>query len=264
MRDDTLCMMRIKNEERWLRRSLERTWQVCSKVVIFDDHSTDKSLHEAYESLGCGESSGSWSFGKTNSVYRCNDRELHWLLSPFQDLTEEVRDKNFLWEYVSRLKFRHVLCLDGDEMLSLRAIRWFPAAIDYLVNGGSVGVFPFVYLWNEENLRRVDGVYRDIRHARLFTVDRAPAFPFARFISHGRAGFHCGSIPEQLNFGHRDMPEMEIIHMGYLDDGIRQKKFVFYNQLDPGNEGEGFYRHIIGQTNHLAPGPVRLVEYKDQ
>jgi hypothetical protein len=259
--------MRIKNEERWLGRSLERTWQVCSRVVIFDDHSTDLSLEKAVHTVGA-ELVGRRDDQHAPLVCRSLDRrnELHWLPSPFKETVDEVRDKNHLWQYVStRLKFRHILCLDGDEALSLRAIRGFPAALNTLVSGGgaSVGVLPFVYLWNEETLRRVDGVYRDIRHARLFTIDRALEYRAARFVSHGPSGFHCGSVPHQLNIGHRDMPELEIIHWGYIDEAIRQRKLEFYNTLDPGNEGEGYYQHVVGLPNHLAPGPVKLVPWSD-
>jgi hypothetical protein len=264
VRADTVCMMRIRNEERWLGRSLERTWQVCQRVVIFDDHSTDQSRVVAIETMG--QCHGSVDPTTAHQVFHSADgtRVLHWLKSPFADSVDEVRDKNFLWEYVCGLPFRHVLCLDGDEALSLRAIRGFPAALNTLVSGGaSVGVLPFVYLWNEETLRRVDGVYRDIRHARLFTIDRALEYRAARFVSHGLSGFHCGSVPHQLNIGHRDMPELEIIHWGYLDEAIRQRKLEFYNTLDPGNEGEGYYQHVVGLPNHLAPGPVKLVPWSD-
>lgn len=263
-------MMRVRNEGRWIRRSLERTFEVAKTVVIFDDHSTDATKDEALQAIsGCvqlpdrireireGASAESLSIhGKQcHLTYRC---------SPFLDDTDEVRDKNFLWEIVCSFKFRAVLCLDGDEMLSREAIRKFPEALDRLENGGaSVIVMPFVYLWDGEDRRRIDGVYNDIRHARLFTVDRAPNYREARFFARGRAGFHCGSIPENLNNGHIGM-DMPVIHFGYIDAPLRHKKLAFYTALDPDNEGEGYYKHIVGDPNHLAPGPLRLVEYIDQ
>jgi hypothetical protein len=257
-------MMRVRNEARWIRRSLERTWQVCKTVVIFDDHSTDLTFQEAAASLGESEESPP-STPVSIVISEQGDRELHWLTSPFHDVTEEVRDKNMLWEYVSTLRFRHVLCLDGDEMLSQSALRNFGAATDRLERGGSdVIIMPFVYLWDSETTRRVDGVYADIRHARLFTIDRAPYFQKCRFTSHGRAGFHCGSIPDRLSVNRVDMQEMSVIHFGYIDNPLRQKKLVFYNGLDPYNEGEGYYKHIVGEPNHLAPGPVRVVDYFDK
>jgi|SRR6185295_6915067 len=268
-RAHVLMMARVKNEARWIRRNLERTWLVCKTAVIFDDHSTDSTMVEALETVGAShiEGHGQAFHDGFSLVYsdQSGERELHWLRSPFQETVDEVRDKNHLWDYVVGLGPRHVLCLDGDEMLSLAAIREFPAAIHQLEQGGAnVIVMPFVYLWNDERQRRIDGVYRDIRHARLFTIDRDPDYRHARFVSHGRAGFHCGSIPERLNVRHVDMPSMPVVHFGYLDEALRQRKLQFYNSLDPGNEGEGYYKHIVGEANHLAPGPVQLVEYVDR
>ena len=264
-RDDVLCMMRIKNEGRWIRRSLERTWQVAKTVVIFDDHSTDNTFTEAVGPMGKHYDGRNNGMAMTLWTASGQERELHYLKSPFLETVDEVRDKNRLWEYVCTLPFRHVLCLDGDEMLSLSAIRGFAGACHQLEQGGaSVIVMPFIYLWNGEDQRRIDGVYNDIHHARLFTIDRAPNYRNARFHARGRAGFHCGSIPEELNLGHRLMPEMRVIHFGYIDNEIRHRKLEFYTELDPNNEGEGYYKHIVGDSNHLAPGPLRLVQYRDQ
>lgn len=277
MREDCIAMYRIRNEQRWIRRSLERTWQVCESVVIFDDHSSDNTFTEILWSMGESDvvdamrnHYGSKLGGGINPPPRsiqvtANGRHLHWITSPFQDTVDEVRDKNHLWQYVCDLKFRHVLCLDGDEMLSQAAIRHFASATDRLEHGGAdVIVMPFIYLWDAEDKRRVDGVYADIRHARMFTVDRAPYFRECQFAARGRAGFHCGSIPDRLSINHFDMREMEIIHFGYIDNAIRRAKLLFYNDLDPNNEGEGYYRHIVGESNHLAPGPVRVVDYLDK
>ncbi len=271
-REDVLCMMRVKNEARWIRRSLERTWEVCKTAVIFDDHSSDRTFQEAVASIGQpwpSDSTGWQSAPNTGvsivSSMQGVDRELHWLTSPFQETVDEVRDKNYLWAYVAGLKFRHVLCLDGDEMLSQSAIRHFATATAKLEHGGvDVIVMPFIYLWDAEDKRRVDGVYADIRHARMFTIDRAPYFRECRFGARGKAGFHCGSIPDRLSTGHFDLREMTVIHFGYLDNALRRKKLLFYNDLDPNNEGEGRYLHIVGESNHLAPGPVRLVDYLDK
>lgn len=267
-RADNLCMMRVRNEARWISRSLERTWQVCQTVVILDDHSTDDTLGEATRAMGeHGPFRDPHPSGLvlTRQGPSGQERSLHWLASPFRDETDEVRDKNHLWDYVCGLSFRHVLCLDGDEMLSQAAIRHFATATARLEHGGAdVIVMPFMYLWDSERTRRVDGVYADIRHARLFTVDRAPYFRECNFAPRGKAGFHCGSIPDRLSVKHLDMREMEVIHFGYVDNALRQKKLVFYNTLDPNNEGEGRYRHIVGEPNHLAPGPVRVVDYLDK
>ena len=51
-RNDVLMMARIKNEENWIGRNLERTWKVCGKVLIWDDGSTDGTEATCLRSVG--------------------------------------------------------------------------------------------------------------------------------------------------------------------------------------------------------------------
>ena len=39
-----VAMYRIKNEEKWIKKSLESVLDICSEVVILDDGSTDDTL----------------------------------------------------------------------------------------------------------------------------------------------------------------------------------------------------------------------------
>src|SRR6266508_4116056 len=40
-RATTLGLYRVKNEDRWITMSLERTLEVADEVILLDDHSTD-------------------------------------------------------------------------------------------------------------------------------------------------------------------------------------------------------------------------------
>jgi hypothetical protein len=185
-RDRTACMMRVKNESRWIRRSLERTWQVCARVVILDDGSTDKTAREAFATVPGAEGAAmpamSLEFeigGKASerrimhsescTVARSDDgaRELHFLRSPFanaevrpEERVHELRDKNFLWDFCrANIPFDHMLCLDGDEALSREALRTWPKIVTALDGGVDYVQLPFVYLWDAENQQRIDGIY---------------------------------------------------------------------------------------------------------
>lgn len=289
-RERTVMMARIKDEARWIGRNLERTWQVCQKVVLLDDGSTDGTFNAAMGSIThapittIGTKSGVIIHGTTDF----GPAELHFIRSPFGDeehtvrrkeRRNEMRDKNLLWNYVKQMvDFDYVLCLDGDEMLSLQALRSFPLAWDRLKGELDWILLPFIYLWDSENLRRVDGVYGDgedfaprLRFPRMFTIRRLDEQMLydTRFHWTGtRGGLHCGSIPQEgfqpirpISDLMRDMP---IIHFGYLDSAMRQQKYEMYNELDPGNEFEGFYKHIIGKRNRHQPGDVRLEPWSDQ
>lgn len=291
MRDDVVCMMRIRNEERWIARSLERTFQVAKTVVIFDDGSTDntfgQALHASFPVFGTGVDE--LPLG-TVEVHSSSSRELHYMRSPFRpavnelEAVSEIRDKNVLWSYIkAQIKFKHVLCLDGDEMLSRDAVRHFDEAITLLEEGSDITPIPFVYLWNDEQHRRVDGIYGNLkdgfpklRFPRLFTIMRVEpydlyAMRFEWNLGHrqGRkilGGFHCGSVPQESFIPKNQgvVYPYPIIHFGYLEQTDRQRKFEWYNQIDPGNQWEGEYKHMIEVPNIHAPGPTILEPFEDK
>lgn len=285
MRERTICQMRVRNEERWIRRSLERTWQVCQTAVIFDDGSDDSTEEEAVKSFTFD--SQALQDGDVTVYSGSVDRgpcELHYIHSPFtkairpKERVNENRDKNVLNSYCkSVIDYDYVLCLDGDEMLSKSAVRQFPDVWNFLDNNCDIVVLTFVYLWDAENLRRVDGVYgplsgiSQLRFPRVYTIKRLEEHDLFNlsFAWEGvrGGGFHCGSIPMQ-NFttplsGLARTIDAPIVHFGYIDETLRQRKYIWYNHIDPNNEHEGCYKHIIGQPDQWAPGPVDLQPWED-
>lgn len=295
-RDRTVCMMRIKNEARWIGRNLERTWQVCSKVVLWDDGSTDETRDVAFGSIvEKGEidmvPGGGGFIGRGQTSY--GPAELHFLRSPYTSMVRpkmrrnELRDKNCLWWYVkSAVDFDYVLCLDGDEVLSKKALAafgemwvWFKTQTCDWID------LPFIYLWNDEQTRRVDGIYGDRTNPADPPADRAPRLRFPRFFSimrldaqqlydtrftwlGSRGGIHCGSIPQEGFHAIKPIKQFAshapVLHYGYLDKAMREAKYTFYNEVDPGNQFEGFYEHIIEKPNQHAPGPVEFAPYVDE
>lgn len=306
MRDDVVMMARVRNEERWIVRNLERTFQVAKTVVLWDDGSTDETYsaanhvfaREGYRVESFKELPGGvrrWTghravgpiYPATKPEYQ--DCELHYITSPFRpavnalEEVSEIRDKNVLWWYVkSQIKFKHVLCIDGDEMLSLAAIRHFDEAIGRLESGIDMMSIPFVYLWNDEAHRRVDGIYGNLpdglpklRFPRLFSIMRVDPYDLyeQRFAWMGHrqgrkvlGGFHCGSVPQENFIPKVTGPTFPypIIHFGYLHNEDRQRKHVWYNTIDPGNVFEGEYAHIIEKPNQHAPGPTILEPFEDK
>lgn len=287
-RDRTVMMARIKNEARWIGRNLERTWQVCRTVVLWDDGSTDQTEDIAFKSVeGLGVPmekaiEGGWI---RHGTLACGDVELHFLRSPYTGMVRpkmrrnELRDKNALWWYVkSAVDFDYVLCLDGDEVLSRKALASFGEMWTWFRNRACDWIhFPVIYLWDSETTRRVDGIYGEgkdgvpiLRFPRFFSIERLDEQQLydTRFNWLGtRGGLHCGSVPQE-GF-HAIKPKAltahhaYILHYGYLEAAMRQQKFTMYNELDPDNQFEGFYMHIIGEPNQHAPGPVQLVPWED-
>lgn len=288
-RNDVLMMARIKNEENWIGRNLERTWKVCGKVLIWDDGSTDGTEATCLRSVG-GEDGDvldtGWGFTAYHPEFK---RMLYYFRSPFKgsarpkERVSEIRDKNLAWYFAkSEIGFKHVLLLDGDEMLSLEAVRRFPGAVEALEqpDGPHMLQLPFIYYWDDEQHQRVDGIYGDaadgfkrLRFPRLFTIcrglDEQQLFDMHFAWRGSRGGFHCGSVPQQefLPNGQKPMTafaDLPVIHFGYLEEARRQAKFEFYNRIDPDNEFEGGYKHIVGLPNIHAPGPVVREVWEDK
>lgn len=288
MRERTACMMRVKNEARWIRRSLDRTFQVCQTVVIFDDGSADDTAQESVTSLGEHATVCRLPWGWTGEGERAEGRcVLHFLYSPFtsnvrpQCRVSEIRDKNTLWWFCqANVDFDYMLCLDGDEWLSLDAVRHWPDAIAMMAQGVDLVLLPFVYLWDREDQQRWDGLYgpgQDINKTlcfpRLFTwqrVRRQEQFDMRFAWSGTQGGFHCGSIPQENFLVNESRAEPQrgtfshlIVHAGYIDASMRRAKYEFYNTVDPGNLFEGQYAHCIGEPDRWCPGPVQLAPYRD-
>jgi glycosyltransferase involved in cell wall biosynthesis len=289
-RDATVCMMRIRNEARWMPRSLARSFRVCRAVVVWDDGSTDDTETRVQsffdETVGGAVRAHGMRWGWLwSGLHRdgLGHMELHYLRSPFRPArreiqnVDEVRDKNALWEYVkAQVEFRTVLCMDGDEMLSQAIIREWPALLTALERGLDMLAVPIIQLWDSEEQRRIDGWYGDssdgrprVRHPRVLTVahlndEEIYHLHFAHAGSRGN--FHCGFLPRAGV--HRDwrlgVTAGTIVHFGYLHARDRQRKYEWYNRIDPDNEFEGRYAHVVGLPDQHAPGPVQLAPWEDR
>lgn len=232
--------MRVKNEARWIKRSIESILPICDRVVVLDDHSTDE----------------------TKAVC-LSIPDVVWVPSPFEGL-DEVRDKNYLLDCVgvglTRDPQDHIdwiVMIDGDEVL-------MPGHADKLklamqaATAQSVRALAFsvLYLWDREDQVRVDGVYRSMSRVSAFRPGKE------RFEATGGANFHCGNCPQQI-VG-RSHAGVSLLHFGYMDREDRMRKYRWYNETDPGNEAEDRYRHmVIGdlfgpQCRFRHGGPLEL------
>ena len=240
-----VAMMRIKNEEEFIERCIKSALQICDEVVLFDDHSTDRTreLAEAFP-------------------------QVVFIPSHFTELSE-TNDKNFLLQETLKRNPDWVLCMDGDEELSGKAAKSIMSAISVVDRehpAFTVILLQVLYLWNDYRTIRVDGVYGNFWVPRVFTTwDQDLSNLFFLYLAN-KPGFHCGSIPSQ-NYKRIDTRVGgPLYHYGYLYPEQRRRKLNFYTKNDPGNELEGFYLHITqgdpggaAQYDHLKhAGPLRL------
>jgi glycosyltransferase involved in cell wall biosynthesis len=210
----TIGMLRVKNEARWIERSVRSILPICDHVMVMDDHSTDDTAEI------CAAIPG-----------------VEVLPSPFTGLNE-TRDKNWLLEKARGAEW--IVMIDGDEALTqpdrLRA------AMDNAPTSISMRV---LYLWDSEEQVRLDGVYGEFRRHSAFR-------PFRHVYSSSTDnGFHCGNVPYRAMMQAVTI-DAPILHFGYLDAKERERKYCFYNAVDPNNHVEDRYRHIAAglETPH--------------
>jgi glycosyltransferase involved in cell wall biosynthesis len=232
-----LGAMRIRNEGAHIGEVISRALEVCPRIVVLDDHSTDDTVHVCR------------SFGDRVTV----------IDSPFTGL-DEARDKNFLLRELLPARPDWVLWIDGDEVLERRG----PQAIRQAVRqSGSVAVYSLrvAYIWDDPNHVRIDGLFGRMARPSLFTL-RGQRVETLEFVRTGFGGnLHCGNVPSGL-VGATAALEVRLKHLGYVSRALREYKYDWYNSVDPNNVSEDSYRHLIGVPGAIhAPGPVQIVPW---
>lgn len=237
-RTSALGVYRVKNEARWIKESLERTLAVADRVILFDDHSTDNTREIAR------------SFKKVKVVE-----------SPFEGL-DEARDKDYLFKMALEEKPDWVVFLDGDEAFTKTGVNVAKQIVTQRHNGG-IWSFRIIYLWNSRNEERIDGVFGRFYAPRIFALyDQKDPSKYS-YLRTGLGGnFHCGQVPQGYKGPHFNA-QAGIMHFGYIERTDRERKFKWYNQIDPGNKNEGEYVHMIELPDQHAPGPVQIRKWAD-
>jgi len=246
-------MLRIRNEARWITDVLASIFPLCERVFVLDDHSDDGTAELCERS------------GGPVTVFR----------SQFSGL-DESRDKNFLLEQVMgcvppvHFGAGHlpgdeqspfwVLAIDGDELLDTRGVDTIRRTLP--TTAGHAFKLPIRYLWDsdmslypERRQIRVDGVYRNFARPSLFRLFNRRF----RFQSTPWGGnLHCSSIPQELLHVAQVKLDAPLWHLGYNDRADRLRKYAWYNKVDPGNQGEDQYRHIVQGDVPEIPANAKL------
>lgn len=234
-----LCAMRVKNEAHHLPEVLSRALRLCGGALVFDDHSTDG----------------------TPDVCRAFGHRVIVLHSRFEGL-DEARDKNELLRWVIALGPEWVLWIDGDEVLEQTGPEKLRAAVDAAtdVAGYSLRI---AYLWNDAEHVRVDGVFGRFARPSFFRLKGQPVAQLSFRSTSAGGNFHCGNVPQGL-VGTMPTLDVRLKHYGYMSSEQRKAKYDWYNAVDPNNDIEDNYRHIIEVPGaRHAPGPTKIVPWTE-
>lgn len=232
-----LGAMRIKNEEQWIRKSIESQLPICDKVLVLDDSSTDG----------------------TRDILREFGSRVVMVESPFTGVNEG-RDKRFILAQLCAANPEWTLWIDGDEVLENLA----PVLLRHELQDQQAAAFAFriCYFWDSTERFRVDGVYANFHRFSMFRV-RGQNPTRLHFPTTGsEADLHCGGNAPAGLIGSHYFSGVRVKHYGYLTQEMRQRKFDWYNKIDPNNEAEDCYRHIIETPGaRHAPGPTQFEEW---
>jgi hypothetical protein len=177
--------------------------------------------------------------------------------SPFGSF-DEARDKQLLFDSIrstfsaDELGASWIINIDGDEELAAWAGAELVRSVSAMAGSPIWALsLPIHYLWDDEKTRRIDGVYGSFRRVSAFRASTESNFVGS---SWARGGLHCGNAPEALKGGAVRV-EAPILHYGYMERADRVRKYRWYNEVDPENDREDRYRHMIA-----GDGPPRAGE----
>ncbi len=232
-----VAMLRLKNEERWVRKTLDVLSEICSGIVIVDDGSTDNTVKICE------------SFSKVVEIHKQSNL-------PYG----EVRDKNTLLKMALKQNPDYLLFIDGDEVIHPNSKKILFEELTILYPNTDVFEFQSLFIWDKPNQYRYDGIYSSIWQRRLIRMKNQPkdlqyeGTPFPN-------NLHSPHIPQRsVGFNQSVRSRVKILHYGYYDEALRQSKYKFYISLDPNNTVFDAYKHTISGEGKLS-GP-RGMEFK--
>ena len=234
------CMIRAKNEGRWIARAIESVKLLCGDdVFVLEDGSIDDTASRAIEAGA------------------------HVVSSPFagQGL-DERRDKNWFLGYVKDVcKPDWIIMIDGDEELEPGGWEKINAVLE---TNPPVDCFAvrFLYFWNSFDTVRVDGVYKNMMRQSVFRADSNLEFK-SFYEGDGKntnhVGLHVSNAPGLGNKTLRVAPlDVFLYHYGYVHKEDRIRKYEWITKLDPANEAEDFYRHMVQGDLDSVPSDAKL------
>jgi hypothetical protein len=227
-------MMRVKNEARWIGRVIDSV-KMLGPVFVLDDGSTDATPVIASQH-------GATVFHSPFAGLELDEaRDKNWLL-------ERVRDGRGGFEQAAPAHaFEWVLCIDGDEELE-------PAGAEKILRACRVGMADayavrFLYCWDAPDLVRLDRWYSTFSRYSLFRLRSDLSFRslYSEKGVQTHSGLHTGNAPlgppgQSLKGAALNV---YLLHYGYMTKEDRLRKYQYYNAIDPDNEFEDCYRHIV-------------------
>jgi len=201
------AMYRVKNEERWIEKSIQSVLDICSTIVVLDDGSSDSTLEI------------------------CKSFDNVIVQSQSNLPLDESRDRNTTLKMALEKKPDYIFTIDGDEILAPNSYDIFLDELSVLYPKIDVFEFQILYMWDKPNQVRYDGIFSRTWQKRLVNLKNQPELIFENTPYPGN--LHCGGIPTNTNGQEKLYKDIGspsiIIHTVVLDIlKINQDKHVSY------------------------------------
>ena len=225
-----VAMYRIKNEERWIEKSLKITSEICQEIVILDDGSTDDTLKICKK------------FPSVVDIHSQTNL-------PF----DETRDKNILLKMAMKLNPDFLLSVDGDEIIMPGMKQILKEDLTVLHPKANVYQMQLLEVREKPNQIRINDSTTNGLFPTILRLKNQPSnLHFEEMKFPGNA--HCPKIPQ--NAYRQKNPAVtrcKILHYSLYDEKIRNEKYNFLTKLDPNNTEFFGYKHLIEPEKYCGP-----------
>jgi len=228
---DIIGVYRVKNEEKFIEKSLRSVEDICSKIVVLDDGSTDDTVEICK------------SFDKVIDVQQ-----------QFGKTFDEARDRNRLLKMTLKQNCDYLLFIDGDEIFMPNSKDLLFEELTVIYPHIDVFAFQFLLMWDKPNQYRYDGARQNIWHKRLIRMKSQPINLQYNDTDYP-GNLHCRSIPHNtIGAENYVRSNVKILHYGCYSEKDRQAKFEWYNKMDPNSQEQDNYVHVISDKGRFS-GP---------
>ncbi len=237
-----------KNEEWIIDKTLKTLSTFCTKIIIVDDTSTDRTAEICL------------SYPKVDFYVRKRDNIL---------CREEGKYRQYIIDKIQPYNPDYVIFLDADEVISPNIANFFKN-IDTTVN---LWKLPIFHLWTDENHYRIDS-YRTQSHINInwdplnngeykgvilkFNKDIEYKYDLKKYKS---TGMHPYNTP----LPHQKTTDVRVIHYGKLSESfLNGEKNKMYASLESDFGGMNLNKRIKHHTECSSVKTLKLAKIKPE